>query len=95
MGHVWGRGEVHTGFWWGKLRQTGYLEDLDVDGMIMLKLMLEKQEETSGTVFEIDQWVITFHTMQGISGLALTMLDSQEGLCCMVLVGWLVDWLVG
>jgi hypothetical protein len=31
------------------------LEDLDVDGMIMLQLMLEKQEEASGMAFEMDQ----------------------------------------
>ena len=49
------RGTVHTGFWQGKLRQTDCLEDLDADGMIMLKLMLGKQEETSGLVFGMDQ----------------------------------------
>jgi hypothetical protein len=29
---MWRSGEVHTGFWWGKLRQTAYLEDIDVGG---------------------------------------------------------------
>ena len=62
-----GTGEVHTGFWWGKLRQTGYLEDLDVDEMVMLKLMLEKRGQTGGMVFVIDQWIISFHKIQGIS----------------------------
>jgi hypothetical protein len=32
-----GRGEVHTGFWWGNLRERGNLENLDVDGGIILK----------------------------------------------------------
>jgi hypothetical protein len=55
MWHIWGREEVHTEYWWGKIGQIGYLEDLDIDGMIMLKLMLEKQEKTSSMVFGIDQ----------------------------------------
>ena len=28
MWHVWGRGEVGTGFWWGDLREGDHLEDL-------------------------------------------------------------------
>jgi len=37
-GHVqvWGRGEVHTEFWWGNLRKRGHLEDPSVNGKIML-----------------------------------------------------------
>jgi uncharacterized protein YjcR len=31
------RGEVHTGFWGGNLREGDYLEDLGIDGMIILK----------------------------------------------------------
>jgi hypothetical protein len=32
-----GRGEVHTGFWWGDLREGDHLEDPGVDGRIILK----------------------------------------------------------
>ena len=32
MWHVWGRGELHTEFWWGNLRERDHLEDLRVDG---------------------------------------------------------------
>jgi hypothetical protein len=32
---VWGRGGVHTGFWWGGMREGDHLEDLGVDGMIL------------------------------------------------------------
>jgi hypothetical protein len=32
-----GRSEVHTGFWWGDLREGDHLEDPDVDGRIILK----------------------------------------------------------
>jgi hypothetical protein len=31
------KGEVHTGFWWGNLREEGHLEDSGVDGRIILK----------------------------------------------------------
>jgi hypothetical protein len=37
MYHVWGRGEVHTGFWWGNLSEIDHLEDPGVDGRIILK----------------------------------------------------------
>jgi hypothetical protein len=28
-------GEVHTGFWWGNLREKDHLEDPGVDGRII------------------------------------------------------------
>jgi hypothetical protein len=34
-------GELHTGFWWGNLRED-HLEDTGVDGRIILKWMFEK-----------------------------------------------------
>jgi hypothetical protein len=42
MDHVWGRGEVHKGFWWGNLRGRDHLEDLGVDGRIMLKWIFNR-----------------------------------------------------
>jgi hypothetical protein len=43
-GHVarMGRGEVHTGFWWGKLGERDHFADLGVDGRVILKLMCKK-----------------------------------------------------
>jgi hypothetical protein len=32
-----GRGEVHTGFWWGDLTKGDHLEDPGIDGRIILK----------------------------------------------------------
>jgi len=42
MWHVWVRGEVHTGFCWGSLREGVYLEDLGIDKKIILELILKK-----------------------------------------------------
>ena len=42
MKHVWRRGEVHTRFWWGNLRERHNLEDLGIDGRIILRWFLRK-----------------------------------------------------
>ena len=39
---VGGTGDVHTGFWWGNLRERGHLEDPGIDGRIILKWILGK-----------------------------------------------------
>jgi hypothetical protein len=36
------REEVHSGFWWGNLREGNNLGDLDVNGRIILKWIFEK-----------------------------------------------------
>ena len=36
-----GRGEVHTGFWWRSLKETGHLEDLGMDERTILKWILK------------------------------------------------------
>jgi hypothetical protein len=41
MYHVRGRGEVHTGFLWGNLREGDHLEDPGVDGRKILKCVLK------------------------------------------------------
>jgi len=37
-----GRGELHTGFWWGKLMERNHIENHVIDGRITLKCILKK-----------------------------------------------------
>jgi hypothetical protein len=38
-----GRAELFTGFWWGNLRKRGHLEDIGVDGRIILRWIFRKR----------------------------------------------------
>jgi hypothetical protein len=42
MYHVWGTGEVHTGCWWGDMREGDHLEDSGIDGRIIVKWIFKK-----------------------------------------------------
>jgi hypothetical protein len=42
-----GRGEVHTGFWWGNLREGDHLEDSGLDGKIILRCIFRKWDRGS------------------------------------------------
>ena len=37
-----GRGELHRGLWWGNLRERDHLEDLGIDGRIILRWIFRK-----------------------------------------------------
>jgi len=37
MYHIWGKREVHTGFWWGEVREGDHLKDPGVEVRIILK----------------------------------------------------------
>jgi len=41
LARMWG-GEVHTDFWWGNLWERNYLEDLVVEGRMILKWIFKK-----------------------------------------------------
>jgi hypothetical protein len=49
MQHVWGKREVHTGFWWGDLRESDHLRDRGVDGRIILKWIFKKWDVVAWT----------------------------------------------
>jgi hypothetical protein len=38
-----GRKEIRTGFWWGNMTERDNLGDHDVDGRIIFKLSLKKE----------------------------------------------------
>ena len=44
QGDIWllGSMEMHTGFWWGNMRNGDYLEDPGLDGRVILNWILNK-----------------------------------------------------
>jgi hypothetical protein len=42
MQRVWGREDVYTSIWWGKLRERDHWGDPGVDGRIILRWILMK-----------------------------------------------------
>jgi len=44
-----GRGEVYTGFWWRSLGERDHLEDLGVDGRIILRWIFRKWDGVAQT----------------------------------------------
>jgi hypothetical protein len=49
MEHVWGRGEVHTAFWWEILTERGHLEDQGVDRRIIISCTFRKWDRGACT----------------------------------------------
>jgi hypothetical protein len=51
MWHVYGRREIHIGFWLGILKERDQLEDLGLAGRIILKCILNQQNGRVSTGF--------------------------------------------
>jgi len=49
MWHIWWIGEVHTGVWWGNLRERSHLEAISVNGSIILKWIFKKCDREART----------------------------------------------
>jgi hypothetical protein len=57
---------VRRGFWWRNQRERNYLEDLGIDGRIILKLMFRKQDEGMdwiGLAQDRDRWRAVVHAV--------------------------------
>ena len=86
MWHVLETAEVQTGFWWGDLTERDHLENLGVDGRMILKFIFKKWDGEAWTGLI---WLrigkgdghLWMHKIQGISWLAEDLLASQEGFC--------------
>jgi hypothetical protein len=49
MWHVWVRGKVCTGIWWGGLSERDNWGERDMDGSIILRCIFRKWEGVVGT----------------------------------------------
>ena len=89
-------GEVHIGFCWGNRRERNDLEDLSMDGSVILNSNSRKcvwdmdwidlaQVETVGTLLWKRRWTFRSHKLRANCWPAEQLLSFQEYLCCLEL----------
>jgi hypothetical protein len=57
---------VHIGYWWGNLREEGYLKDPGVEWMLILQLIFEKcngSMDWIGLAQDRDRWWALVNTV--------------------------------
>ena len=47
---------MHTGIWWGNLRERDCLEELNLESRIILKFIFKKQDCILGWIVLIQDW---------------------------------------
>ena len=71
-GHVtlWGRGEVHTGFWWENLRERDHLEVPGIDGRVILRWIFRKWDggymDWTDLAQDRDKWLALVNTVMNL-----------------------------
>ena len=99
MWYAVGRREMHTGFWCRNLKERGFVNDLDMDGWIILKYMWNGWADIIWNGFMwlmvrtsdglwMQYWVFRFCKMLVISWVAEELLASKESLKFTVLHVW-------
>ena len=67
--HVCGRWHMHTEFWWGNLKERDHLEDVSVDGMMILKWIFKKWVGTFDWInlsYDKDKWLAVVNTVMNL-----------------------------
>ena len=73
---------MYTGFWWGNLRNRDHLEDPDIDGRIILRLIFSKWAggvDWNDVALDRDRW-------RALVNAVMNLLSSKK-------CGECLDWL--